>query len=143
MKASVFLLSFALVVACGSRTEGFDTSKLPEDLRGDYATFAHRCSKCHTLARPLTSNISDDEQWVLYVNRMRRQPGSGISMQDQEHILRFLRFYAAELRRKDAEKRGLTVSPAAATTPPTQTSAPQIPPPIEQPSPPASDGGVQ
>ena len=61
------------------RGEGLDPSKLPENIRADYDVFAHKCSKCHSLARPLTANITDDEQWVLYVNRMRRQPGSGIS----------------------------------------------------------------
>jgi len=43
---------------------------------------------------------------VNYVNRMRRQPSSGISLEDQEHILKFLRYYAADLRRIEAEKRG-------------------------------------
>lgn len=79
---------------------------MPENVRADYALFANRCSKCHSLARPLTSNITDDEQWVLYVNRMRRQPGSGISRTDQDGILRFLKYYAAELRRTQAEKNG-------------------------------------
>ena len=77
---------------------------MPENIRADYELFANRCSKCHSLARPLTSNITDDEQWVLYVNRMRRQPGSGISRTDQDGILRFLKYYAADLRRTQAEK---------------------------------------
>jgi hypothetical protein len=94
----------ALLVGCGSRTEGLDATKLPDDVRADYQLFARRCSKCHSLARPLTAGIKDDDQWVKYVNRMRRQPGSGISLDDQEHILRFLRYYAAELRAKDAAK---------------------------------------
>jgi len=94
------------VVACSSRsrTEGLDPSKLPEDVRADYQLFARRCSKCHSLARPLSSGIKDDDQWTNYVNRMRRQQGSGISLDDQEHILRFLRYYAGELRAKDAPK---------------------------------------
>ena len=95
-----------VVVSACQRGEGLDTSKMPENIRADYALFANRCSKCHSLARPLTSNITDDEQWVLYVNRMRRQPGSGISRTDQEGILRFLKYYAAELRRTQAEKNG-------------------------------------
>lgn len=95
------------------RTEGLDPSKLPENIRADYRLFAHKCSKCHSLARPLTANITDDEQWVLYVNRMRRQPGSGISREDQEGILRFLRYYAGELRRKEAVKNGGAPDPQA------------------------------
>ena len=94
-----------LASAC-QRGEGLDPSKMPENIRADYELFANRCSKCHSLARPLTANISDDEQWVLYVNRMRRQPGSGISKTDQDGILRFLKWYAADLRRQQAEKSG-------------------------------------
>ena len=86
--------------------EGLDRAKLPENIRADYDLFARKCSKCHSLARPLSAGITDDEQWVLYVNRMRRQPASGISPEDQEGILRFLRYYAADLRRVQAEKHG-------------------------------------
>jgi len=93
-----------VIASACQQGEGLDPSKMPENIRADYALFANRCSKCHSLARPLTANITDDEQWVLYVNRMRRQPGSGISRTDQEGILRFLKYYAAELRRTQAEK---------------------------------------
>lgn len=123
--AFAFLISIIpLLGACSSasRTEGLDASKLPENVRDDYALFARRCSKCHSIARPLTSGISDDEQWVNYVNRMRRQPGSGISMEDQERILRFLRYYAADLRRKEAEKKGY-VAPAASSLPSSSASS--------------------
>jgi len=95
-----------LTASACHRGEGLDPSKLPENVRADYEVFAHKCSKCHSLARPLSANITDDEQWVLYVNRMRRQPASGISYVDQEAILRFLRYYAAGLRRVQAEKNG-------------------------------------
>jgi hypothetical protein len=110
------LATVLLAAACGSRTEGLDRTKLPEDIKADYDLFARKCSKCHGLARPLQSGITDDEQWVLYENRMRRQQGSGISYSDQEHILRFLKYYAADLRRKEAEKRGLAPPAAPAPT---------------------------
>lgn len=115
------------VLACGPRLEGMDQSKVPDNLRGDYQVFAARCSKCHSLARPLTSEISDDEQWVNYVNRMRRQPGSGISMQDQEQVLRFLFWYASEIRRKEAAKH--------APPPPSASSTPRTPPEAGKPAP--------
>src|SRR5262245_47688535 len=70
---------------CGSsatHSEGLEPSTLPVELRADYAVFAQRCSKCHSLARPLNSGISDENYWSLYVARMRRQPGSGISQED-------------------------------------------------------------
>ena len=123
---------FSLPACSGSRTEGLDTSKLPEDVRADYGVFARRCSKCHSLARPLTTGITDDDQWVMYVNRMRRQPGSGISYEDQDRILRFLRYYAADLRQKEAEKKAPpppAPPPASASTAPPASVPPGPAPP--------------
>lgn len=112
----------AMLAACsGSRAEGLDPTKVPADLRADYELFARRCSKCHSLARPLGAGITDDAQWVMYVSRMRRQPASGISHEEQEPILRFLRWHAASLRAR-TERR----------------DAPPSPPPAEL----ASDGGA-
>jgi hypothetical protein len=113
------------LAGCGPKTEGLDTSKIPDDLRDDYALFARRCSKCHSLARPLSAGITDDEQWVMYVNRMRRQPASGISLDDQDHILRFLRYYAAELRKKREDKGTPAPSASAAPPPASSGSAPE------------------
>ena len=81
-----------------------DTAKLPPDLRADYAVFAQRCSKCHSLARPLTSGIDDDEYWKRYVERMRRQPASGISPEDEVPILRFLHYFSEEQKKKKGER---------------------------------------
>ena len=80
--------------------EGLDVAQLPVDVRDDYALFAHRCSKCHALGRALNSGITDDSAWVDYVNRMRRQPGSGISQQDMAPILRFLHYHTLEKQRR-------------------------------------------
>ena len=89
---------------CGSsatHSEGLEPATLPAELRADYAVFAQRCSKCHSLARPLNSGISDENYWSLYVARMRRQPGSGISQEDAAPILRFLHYYSLEQLRKN------------------------------------------
>lgn len=132
MTRTRLLILAALLVACGSRTEGLDRTKIPDDIKADYDLFARKCSKCHSLARPLQSGITDDEQWVMYVNRMRRQQGSGINYDDQEHILRFLRYYAAELRAKQGKG-------SAA-----DAAAPSAPPSVQSPSPvvdDAKDGG--
>jgi hypothetical protein len=125
MKWRVFSVVVALgaSVACGPRTEGLDRSTLPENIRADYDLFARKCSKCHSLARPLQSGITDDEQWVMYVTRMRRQPASGITLEDQEVILRFLRYYAAEQRRAKAEKAGVVPAPPPSSTPAPAPSA--------------------
>ena len=113
----------ATAIACSGNKEGMDPSKVPSELQADYQLFTQRCSKCHSLARPLSAGIRDDDQWVNYVNRMRRQPGSGISLNDQAHIIRFLKWHAADLRRQDAEK-------AAAQTKAAPPPAASIPPPV-------------
>jgi hypothetical protein len=87
----------AVLLAAGCATtarDGLEVATLPVDVRPDYALFARRCSKCHQLARPLQSGIHDDAMWADYVERMRRQPGSGISPADTGPILRFLHYYS-------------------------------------------------
>jgi hypothetical protein len=120
--ATGLLLSLTSLSGC-ERGEGLDRTKLPDNIRADYDVFARKCSKCHSLARPLTANITDDEQWILYVNRMRRQPASGISLTDQQAILRFLKYYAADLRRVQAEKNS--------GGPPSPQSVPVLTPPAD------------
>jgi hypothetical protein len=91
-------------LGCGASNvggEGLDTATLPSDVRADYAVFAHRCSKCHSLSRPLNSGITDDREWSMYVARMRRQPASGISEEDVTVILRFLHYYSLDRLRKN------------------------------------------
>jgi hypothetical protein len=106
------------MVAAGCATsgrDGLDAAQLPEAVRPDYALFARRCSKCHSLARPLGSGIVDDAVWIAYVNKMRRQPGSGISPQDAAPILRFLHYYSAEqlrIKRAHDEASGGPAAPA-------------------------------
>ena len=94
-------------VACPSgysRSEFLDPAPMPDGVRQDYAVFAVRCSKCHSLARPLSSGIVDDDYWSMYVARMRRQPGSGISEEDSRVILRFLHWYSVDQKRQKAER---------------------------------------
>lgn len=100
--ALVWLLSVG-VSAAGCHTgsgEGLDMASLPANVRADYRVFAQKCSKCHALARPLESGISDDAYWAEYVERMRRQPSSGISPTDVTPILRFLHYYSADRQKR-------------------------------------------
>jgi hypothetical protein len=97
----------ALLAGCAAslgRGDGLDADRLPPEVRPDYALFAQRCSKCHSLARPLQSGIDDDDFWRRYVARMRQQPGSGISEEDSTVILRFLHYFSVEQRKKKAER---------------------------------------
>jgi hypothetical protein len=81
------------------RDDGLNAAQLPASVQSDYGLFAQRCSKCHSLSRPLESGISDDGFWKAYVTRMRRQPASGISEADETPILRFLHYYSMEQKR--------------------------------------------
>lgn len=95
-------LAAAALLLAACHAEGYEPSELPEGLRGDYALFAQRCSRCHSLARPLGSGIDDDVFWRRYVEQMRLKPGSGISTSDEEAILRFLHYYSLRQKRGDA-----------------------------------------
>lgn len=118
----VALLGGPAAGAC--HAESYDASRLPEGLRSDYAVFAQRCSRCHSLARPLSASIDSDVFWGRYVEQMRLKPGSGISSADTAPILRFLHYHMLERRRSEPQAPSATAS----------TSAPF---PV-----PASDGGA-
>jgi hypothetical protein len=95
LSTTLCISALMLVASCHHeppRFEGLDPRQMPDEVRPDYALFANRCSKCHSLARPLQSGITDDRYWADYVERMRLQPSSGISREDATPILRFLHY---------------------------------------------------
>jgi hypothetical protein len=94
-----------------ARAEGVDVSSYPPEVRDDYQLFTVRCSKCHALSRSLQSGITDDAYWADYVERMRRQPGSGIAPEESPRIQRFLHYYSLTVRARNA-------SPAPEVIPP-------------------------
>lgn len=107
MKLTEWLASSALIcavalVGCGlggsqNRRDGWSeerVAQLSPELQDGYRTFSMRCSRCHTLSRPLRAGIADPEHWRLYVRRMRRMPGAGISERDAASILVFLEAHA-------------------------------------------------
>jgi hypothetical protein len=81
--------------AAQRRSDGLDVSHYPPEIQQAYQVFAFRCSRCHSLARPLNAQVTDNQHWVEYVARMRRQPGSGISRSNARVILKFLFYYTA------------------------------------------------
>lgn len=94
-----------------AHAEGVDVSSYPPEVRDDYQLFTVRCSKCHALSRALQSGITDDAYWADYVERMRRQPGSGIAPEESPRIQRFLHYYSLTVRARNA-------SPAPEVAPP-------------------------
>lgn len=77
-----------------------DISEYPEEMQKKYEIFAARCSKCHTLARPINSDYALEDEWSRYVKRMMRKPGSGISPKDGKQIFEFLT-YDSSIRKKE------------------------------------------
>lgn len=92
--------------AVNTRPDGLDPETLPVALRDDYEVFAQRCSRCHSLSRPLSAGFNDMDHWRNYVARMRRQPSSGISPADEGRILAFLEYYTAQRRARSSGDEG-------------------------------------
>lgn len=103
LRISALALTLIVAACVNSRSDAITQLANRPDMRDDYAIFSIRCSKCHSLARPLNSGITDDRHWDQYVARMRRQPGSGINDADAAAILRFLHAYSATERQQKQE----------------------------------------
>jgi hypothetical protein len=80
--------------------DSIDVSKYPKEQQANYAVFAERCSKCHTLARPINSEYALPEEWTAYVDKMRHKKRSGIDDDAQKTITDFL-IYDSSVRKKD------------------------------------------
>jgi hypothetical protein len=78
-----------------------DVSTYPPKYQELYRTFEVRCSKCHSLARPVNARLRGDE-WRLYVKKMSRRAGSGINEEAGEKIYEFLKFYSTRRDTVDA-----------------------------------------
>jgi hypothetical protein len=63
---------------------------VPPEILAACQLAAHRCSRCHPLERVDLAKVSSPEHWGNYVDRMRRQPASGISEADAHVIVRCL-----------------------------------------------------
>src|SRR5262249_13953278 len=103
----LFVLSALALSNCAGSSrirhgDTLDVSRYPEDIQAAYKVFAVRCSRCHTLARPLNARIHDPQHWVRYVARMRLNPASGINAKNGEIILRFLLYY---MHQREQEQR--------------------------------------
>lgn len=103
---AVLSVLLCLVNCAGSSSirhgDTLDVSRYPNDIQAAYKVFSVRCSRCHTLARPLNARIHDPQHWVRYVQRMRLNPASGINAKNGEIILKFLLYY---MEQREAEQR--------------------------------------
>lgn len=117
-------LSLALGACAGGppRAASDLAAEVPPELRADYNTFRENCSKCHSLDRPLQAHVDAVGHWDLYVGKMMRTAGSGISKIEAPKILRFLYWYTERRNRLKAEakraKQSVVVEEKAPTVAP-------------------------
>jgi hypothetical protein len=79
-----------------------DVSAYPAEIQKDYKLFSSKCSKCHTIARPINTLMTRDE-WERYVKRMMHKPNSGISDSQGKDIFAFLMY--DQTNRKDKNQK--------------------------------------
>lgn len=70
-----------------------DVSSFPPEMQQRYLVFAEKCSKCHTLARPINAQLKGGD-WKNYIKKMIRRPSSGINEETGRRIFEFLKFYS-------------------------------------------------
>jgi hypothetical protein len=77
-----------------------DVSAYPAAQQAAYKLFSSKCSKCHTIARPINTVMKRDE-WERYVKRMMHKPNSGIGDNQGKQIFEFLIFDQTERKDKN------------------------------------------
>ena len=75
-----------------------DVSAYPAPMQAAYKLFSSKCSKCHTIARPINTMMKRDE-WERYVKRMMHKPNSGIGDNQGKQIFEFVVY--DQVQRKD------------------------------------------
>jgi len=68
-----------------------NVSAYPAEQQKSYKVFVDKCSKCHTIARPINTTMTQPE-WARYVKRMMHKPNSGISDSQGKAIYEFLAY---------------------------------------------------
>jgi len=89
--------------ATGGARVDFPYHTYPAEIRPHCEIVVKRCSKCHTLDRVLVARVEGREHWNLYVKRMRRMPGSGISSGDADAAVNCLA-YRSSLQSGDEQR---------------------------------------
>jgi len=75
-----------------------DVSTYSPEMQEAYDLFTRKCSRCHTVARPINSTFTP-EKWREYVYKMMRKPGSGLTPKTADEIIEFL-IYDSQHREK-------------------------------------------
>lgn len=70
-----------------------DVSDYPAEHQARYPLFAVKCSRCHSLARPINTRF-DQRQWAIYSKKMARRPNSAINDAQLDELYAFLKYYS-------------------------------------------------
>ncbi len=89
-----------LVLPQDTGPDSVDVSKYPADQQANYKIFKSRCSKCHTLARPLNTTMTPD-YWAHYVGIMVDKSPDKFEPGDARHIYEFLAYDQQARKDKD------------------------------------------
>ena len=91
----------AKIYAADQGPNFIDVSNYPQEMQTLYNVFTRRCSKCHTVARPINSDFTPGE-WKKYVQKMMRKAGSGLTPKTADQITEFL-IYDAQHRKRSTK----------------------------------------
>ncbi|MGQ0504494.1 MAG: hypothetical protein ACT4TC_04180 [Myxococcaceae bacterium] len=84
--------------------DAIDVSDYPPKYRDLYKLVETRCSKCHSFSRVVSARLKPDD-WKLYVKKMSRRQGSGISPEVGDKIYEFLKYRTERKVKAAAEKK--------------------------------------
>ena len=87
-----------------------NVSKYPAEMKAAYKVFDHRCSACHTLARPVNCEYVLEEEWQGYIRQMMDKGGTLISADEATQIFGFV-MYDSKTRKKDLYEKKLAAEP--------------------------------
>lgn len=77
-----------------------ETVRTPPAIREACLVAEQKCSRCHDLERIKIAHHAMVD-WPIYVEKMRRQPGSGITVADTTVIVRCLNHLSMRQRESD------------------------------------------
>lgn len=65
----------------------------PSDMQATYNNvFKMKCSQCHPLARAIWAPYDDEALWKKIVTKMANRPGSAVTAEEADKILKFVVF---------------------------------------------------
>ncbi len=78
-----------------------DIANYTQEMKDIYTkVYTPKCSKCHTIARAINAPYALPDEWMSYIKKMMKKPGSGINPKAAKSIYKFC-VYDSEIRKKD------------------------------------------